>query len=248
MSCFVIFSVIIIATNSLVISHSKKARKVKNIKNFKFEKQNYKKKINSIFDYLICLLMIVIADVLFVIMRDSDYYNDYALLGVLVSNAIYVYGLVVKNNVVKITGYLSMIIVIIFFRKEVDNNYSEYYFDEWLKVIFTNKIVFLNVFGNIGLYIPLVYLLEKYNLDKHESKMYFKETSIWTIGIIVIGISIMFELIQYLLKLGIFDFMDIVLNVTGVLLLIIIQEVGEWQKRQNKQNKKKQNKKKQNKI
>lgn len=168
-------------------------------------------------------------------MNNNDYYNDFAKIGILITNVIYIYGLAIKDSLVKVVSYFIMIIVIMFFRKEVNDNLSKYYFNQWLNIIFTNKIVFVNVIGNIGLYIPLVYLINKVCYEKTIVKTFI--LNIWEIGIIVIILSIIFEVIQYILNLGVFDFMDIVLNVTGILLFIIIHEVGEWVKKKTKKEK-----------
>ena len=71
---------------------------------------------------------------------------------------------------------------------------------KWIKLIFKNKTVFINIVGNILIFIPAGFIL----------KVYFKKTVlILLFGLI--GLTII-ELVQVILQVGVFDVVDILLN------------------------------------
>jgi glycopeptide antibiotics resistance protein len=97
----------------------------------------------------------------------------------------------------------------LFYRHPVEDNLNlEFYLWDWLKIIRTNKIVFINIVGNLLLFAPLVFLL--------------REESTWLFIIIVI---LIFELMQFITKRGVFDIVDIFLNIIGVLLGLILRRL-----------------------
>lgn len=115
----------------------------------------------------------------------------------------------VKTNFVLATiAYSLFLIIILMCRKQTEEKIisNPYYIKIWWKIIFTNKIVFLNLIGNIILYFPLGLLLKKKGFN------------------IIVSILIMFitivtmEVLQYITKRGIFDYIDIILNLLGSLI------------------------------
>lgn len=120
------------------------------------------------------------------------------------------------DNIFKITKkpiylILYLIIYLIFlyfclFDRKIsdDNNFSDgAYIHNWFKILFTNKVVFKNIVGNILIFIPMGCFLKILKVNTIFKILY--------ILIIIVGI----ELIQYMTKTGIFDVLDIILNILG---------------------------------
>ncbi len=101
--------------------------------------------------------------------------------------------------------YFVILYICLFNRKTLDERIfsSGEYIKDWLPKVFTNKIIFINIIGNIILFIPLGVIV---------SKLRYK-LLISMIIILVIILSI--ETVQYLTKKGVFDVVDVVLNVIG---------------------------------
>lgn len=108
--------------------------------------------------------------------------------------------------------------MVLFNREKFDESiYSDgTYITKWIKLIFTNKVVFINLIGNILIFIPLGIFLK-----------YFKIRFISAFVIIII-LVISIETLQYLTKRGIFDIMDIFLNIIGASIgYMLIRNRGE---------------------
>ena len=88
---------------------------------------------------------------------------------------------------------------------------------KYFQLLFTNKIIFINVIGNLILYIPIVFYL---NANKYYLLIVF--TSI-----------ILLELLQKILSVGVFDWKDIVLNTIGLSIGYIAQrgEKNGWKEK-----------------
>lgn len=86
----------------------------------------------------------------------------------------------------------------------------ELYIFGYIKGYVSFKSFFLNIFGNIFAFVPMGFLFNKY----------FKKSSISFLLSFLIIFSI--ESIQFFFKLGIFDVDDILLNIFGSVLGIII--------------------------
>lgn len=115
-----------------------------------------------------------------------------------------------NNNLIAFLSYILALITVLFSREKVDINISNNdYIFEWLKIVFKNKTVFINVFGNFVLYIPMVLFLNK--------KIKQKPLIIFIILVIIV----LLEVMQYLTSRGVFDIIDIVLNILGVLITFI---------------------------
>ena len=124
------------------------------------------------------------------------------------TNYIYLYAII----------YVILLYLVLFNREKFDESiYSDgTYITKWIKLIFTNKVVFINLIGNILIFIPLGIFLK-----------YFKIRFISAFVIIII-LVISIETLQYLTKRGIFDIMDIFLNIIGASIgYMLIRNRGE---------------------
>lgn len=114
--------------------------------------------------------------------------------------------------------YVILLYLVLFNREKFDESiYSDgTYIIKWIKLFFTNKIVFINLIGNILIFVPLGIFLK-----------YFKIQLISAFMIIII-LVISIESLQYLTKRGIFDIIDIFLNIIGAIIgYILIRNRGE---------------------
>lgn len=115
----------------------------------------------------------------------------------------------VKTNVVLVaTAYSLFLIIILMCRKQTEEKIisNPDYIKIWWKIIFTNKIVFLNLIGNLLLYFPFGIILKN------------KGTNIIVNILLMIIVIVSMELLQYITKRGIFDYIDIILNLLGSLI------------------------------
>lgn len=120
-------------------------------------------------------------------------------------------------NYIFILIYFLYLYICLYLRKEqINDNFSNgKYIKVWIKLIFTNRIVFKNIVGNILIFIPFGVLLHKIKL-----KVIYKL-------LISILIIIIIEVIQLITKTGIFDILDIFLNIIGIVIGIVIKSKGE---------------------
>ena len=108
-----------------------------------------------------------------------------------------------------VTMYFFFLSFLLLFRKTNIKENTVDYFANWISIVFKNKTVFINVFGNIFLFIPLGFALK--------DKAYM--------GIIF---SIIMELLQKVLKRGVLDYYDILLNSIGIIIGLFIWEIYIW--------------------
>ncbi len=130
-------------------------------------------KLNVFFDYAIYILI-----ALYLLMSYPLFFNKPFFAGII---------------------YIIWLMVILLSRTSKSGYSLDFYLWDWLTYLFTNKIVAINVIGNIIIYMPMGYFFRKY--------IY--------LGILVI---IILELIQMLTNRGLFDIVDIILNSLGLLL------------------------------
>lgn len=113
--------------------------------------------------------------------------------------------------------YGLFVFTIMFFRKEITLTNKPYNFDfylfRWLKLL-DKKIVFFNIIGNLLIFIPLIIFLNRF----------FRKNILINV-IICIMIITLLEWLQVITKKGIFDIVDIVLNVCGVVIGVILDVV-----------------------
>ena len=113
----------------------------------------------------------------------------------------------------------------LFIKVSIESSIStKFYLKEWIKLLFINRIVFINVIGNIILFMPLGYLL----------KSFFKNNIL--VFIIGIVITLILELIQFITKLGVFDLIDIFLNALGIIIGLILKRIELWMTINNQDN------------
>ena len=124
--------------------------------------------------------------------------------------------LILKKNTLLMTSYIITLLIILLFREETRGaNVSFDTFKRWAPLIFSNKTVFINIVGNILIYLPMGIIFSKYlNLFK----------TIAYANVFIIGI----EIIQLVFRLGIFDVLDIILNILGVLVGFISYRLWSW--------------------
>lgn len=117
------------------------------------------------------------------------------------------------NDNCLIITYTFLLIIILFHRPITNEKIIKLdfnYLTKWIKIIFKNKIVFENIFGNIILFIPLGIIINYQNIPQ-----------IIKIATILI-ITFIIELIQLTFNLGIFDILDIILNLIGGIIGLIL--------------------------
>lgn len=118
-----------------------------------------------------------------------------------------IYSYSYKKSELAFIFYMIFVFVFLLSRQRTNVNVSfDFYLIKWLKFINKNQIVFINIMGNIVLFIPLVFFLK--------TKFYFFDA---------ILIVIALELLQLLTKRGVFDIVDIVLNVFGIFVATIFK-------------------------
>lgn len=104
-------------------------------------------------------------------------------------------------------SYILFLVVFLLGRETTERNINFYfYLIEWLSIINKNKIVFINIIGNFVLFMPMVIYL---------NNKYYLLTIVWII--------ITFELLQLVTRRGVFDIVDITLNIIGVVLASILK-------------------------
>ena len=170
-------------------------------------------------------LHIIILIISYLLMLNKHLYVYVQLVSPILNPIIYIYLLLIlisyilidtqyKVNTNKLLViYILFLLVTLFLRPINDDyNYNKiFYLDSWIKRLFHNKIIFLNIIGNIILYIPLGYLLKK--------KGFKNKKIIGLSSLMIIG----FEFIQFILKVGVFDFIDICLNIGGVITGMLVK-------------------------
>lgn len=156
------------------------------------------------------IITLMILSMGYMIVTHQTIYNNISIILICLSLILYSIGVLIDKKGLLIIGYLLSIITIILVRRRSDKIVNdEFYIIDWIKLIFENEVVFINVIGNIVLYIPLYVLLN--------GKF-----------IIILVLIIVLELLQYILELGVFDIIDILLNITGLIITMIMYKVNKW--------------------
>ncbi|MFA7435023.1 MAG: VanZ family protein [Bacilli bacterium] len=128
-------------------------------------------------------------------------YTNVLLSGIFI---IVVFTIYFKKYNYALISYIIFSLVFLFYRRKVsDNINSNFYLFEWLSLVFKNRIVLINLLGNLLLFMPYVFLIR--------SKYYL---------LIIICCILGLEIIQYITKRGVLDIVDIVLNIFGCMLVI----------------------------
>ena len=109
---------------------------------------------------------------------------------------------------ISLTCYLLFILSFLFYRNPVEDNFNfDFYLWDWLKLARKNRIVFINIFGNFC-YLLLAFL-------------YSREIFL----LIIIALVLVLELMQYITKRGVFDIVDIFLNIVGISLGFVLRRL-----------------------
>ncbi len=167
---------------------------------------------------IISILLILISSICICTIYSvySMYINDLMKVSIFIIYLLFVCALYFeKKELLKIL-YFVLLFVILFVRDEVNTNINgNNYLLKWLKIIFTNKIVFVNIIGNIVLYMPFALIIVS------KIKNYINSFIITTFFIVL------FEYLQMILKRGVFDYTDIIINVFGVIIVLICYWITE---------------------
>lgn len=106
--------------------------------------------------------------------------------------------------------YIFLLLVFLCFRKRTANTYNfNLYLGDWLKIIDKNETVFINVFGNFVLFIPLTFILILLKLE------------VLKIIIYEFALVLILEIMQLITRTGVFDIVDVLLNMSGVMIVLI---------------------------
>ena len=112
--------------------------------------------------------------------------------------------------------YALLLIIVLFNRSRLNEKIISDidYIIKWKNLIFTNRIVFINLIGNILLFIPLGAILSSF----------IKIGLIKKILLAIVTIIVL-EALQYILRLGVFDIIDIICNMIGVVIGIVFLSI-----------------------
>lgn len=169
-------------------------------------------KINKGINWFLILLIILI-----IIMKEFKEFlgDNYILIMILTSLAILL--LMLEKGKLSFFVYLVMLMIVLLFRRPVDfeSNMSFDTFRKWVPIIMSNRTVFVNVIGNIVLYIPM-------------GLFFGRRVSFFDAMAFGYTFIVGFELIQLLLNLGMFDVVDIFLNTIGLMGGYLIISVWRW--------------------
>ena len=174
---------------------------------------------------IIRLIIIILISIFFVYLfiNYKDYLNWKMKVSIMVLYLLFVFALFFKKDGLIAVIYFVFLFVILFVRDKVNTNLSgNNYLEKWIKLIFKNKIVFVNVIGNIVLFMPLAWII--LNFMKKKSMRRFNNL-LCLLSCFILIASV--EIIQLITSLGVFDYIDIILNMIGVVLTILIYEFFE---------------------
>ena len=125
------------------------------------------------------------------------------------------------NIILLIITYSILLFLTLFVRSKYDTykyDFSFYLF-EWFTKMFTSKVIFINLIGNLVLFMPLGFILSTINKGKIKRII---------LNIILgMGIIVVLELCQFITKRGVLDLMDILLNSTGLIIGVLVTKKGE---------------------
>lgn len=158
--------------------------------------------------------------VLYMLLKDNFFFKDfnkimiiiYLLLSIITIHYLLYKIFQIKALCININFsfifYIGLIFLSLFYRKtsNTEQSTNPNYMRKWINIIFTNKVVFLNIIGNIFLFLPLGTFI--YNIKLNiRLKM-----------LIIIVVIISLEVLQYITKKGVFDYIDILLNLIGTII------------------------------
>lgn len=180
--------------------------------------------LKKIIAVLCWILLIIISYLLFkgivkrfeIFLKGTEYYLTIFFV-------LFIFSFYFKKYKLSIAFYILMLFIFLTFREKVEVSHNfNIYLGKWLKIIDKNETVFINVFGNIFLFIPLTFLflvVEKKSLICLVS-MFF--------------LVLFFEFIQLITKTGVFDVVDILLNMIGIIGVICFHKLIFMIKKESK--------------
>lgn len=120
-----------------------------------------------------------------------------------------------KKYRLSVCFYMVMLFIFLTFREKVEKSYSfDLYLGKWLKVIFTNQTVFINIIGNLILFTPITIVMLLGNNNYVKTFLY------------VFLLIVFLEVVQFVTKTGVFDIIDIFLNTIGILLGFLFYSIS----------------------
>ena len=163
--------------------------------------------VSKYFDYFIKLILIVVSSI-FIIIGNYNLGNNYL-------DKIYD-----KNKLKKVSNLILMIYYLIFIfnlgmfaRVDELNRVNLIPFNSIIQISLGGSLseILINILGNFFIFMPISYfLIEIFDVKK-----------IWKISIISFIFLFLFECIQYIFKIGIFDVDDIILGLFGIITFYI---------------------------
>jgi len=150
----------------------------------------------SLYFFLGIIYFILLKDILNIIEVYYNYVRNLLIIIYLITG----FFIPIINKKMLMNIYFIYLLVFLFLRKTNSGFSFDFYLDIWIKNIFKNKTIFINVLGNIILFIPLGIIA----IILHKRIIY------------PYIIVIILELLQVLLNRGIFDVIDILLNYVGI--------------------------------
>jgi len=170
---------------------------------------------NKIINILLIILLSIITIYLFI--SYGIYLNNIMKFLLFVLYLLFVFALYEKRNDLLIVSYFVFLFIVLFVRDKVDTNINEKnYLLKWVRLMFKNKIIFINLIGNVVLYMPFSWYIMGV-LEKIKIK--WKSIICMLLSLFII---IFFEILQMISFRGVFDFNDIILNIIGTLIIILI--------------------------
>lgn len=163
------------------------------------------------------LLILIISFFTFIIFYSyKKYMNVEMKISLFFIYLLFVIALYLEKKEIINVLYFVLLLVILFMRDKVNTNINENnYLLKWFEIILKNKIVFINIVGNICLYMPFMLII------------YNKNNSYINSLIIIIFFIVLFETLQMFFKRGVFDYNDIILNIIGVIIISVIKRLTE---------------------
>lgn len=141
-----------------------------------------------------------------------DVFYDAIYIVLILLFFVFVYSLHIKNITMQKITYVIWLLFLLFYRKSQSGINLDFYLFDWLKHMGSNRVIFVNIIGNIIIFILLGY--------------YFRNIFLGLAMIVTL------ETLQYYTGRGMFDVVDIFLNMLGY----IIGSLGVyiWMKRKTK--------------
>lgn len=160
------------------------------------------------FRILIGLFMII---GMFAIDNQVDFLKNVDLLTIILY-LLFALMIMISEKYSLIVYLLFLIRVLLVRNSKVTGINMDLYLSKWLKIVFTNKIVFFNIIGNVVIFMPLPVYIR--NLVKKD-----------LIVLLSLVIIVCFEVLQFVLQVGVLDINDIILNFLGVVISSIALEI-----------------------